>query len=176
MAVRCGLPTTFRRPRSDVITPANGASGVARSTAVVVVFNEPIKPDTVNGFNFTLTAGATTIDGSFTLNGTNGFTFTPAQPLAYNTTYTVLIRADGIRDAAGNGLTSDFGSSFATETFPAPTLTSVTPNSGVQGSSFQVTFTGTQPGDRQCGDLDKSGHQRQYRQRCRRHRGSQPYH
>jgi hypothetical protein len=121
------------------ITPTNGATGVSRNTAIQVSFSESIKPDTVNSLNFNLD----TVAGTFTLVGDSAFTFTPNAPLDYNRTYTMSLRANGVRDLAGNGLASGFAASFTTESYPLPVITSVTPNSGVQGTIVQVNFSGS---------------------------------
>lgn len=122
------------------VAPANGAADVLRDATVHVEFNELIDPATLNSLNFTLEGSV--IPGNFAPVGDSGFTFTPDNLLNYNTTYTVRMRANGIRDLAGNGLASEFVASFITEDFPLPVVTAVVPDSGVQGSSFQVTISG----------------------------------
>jgi len=124
-------------------TPPDAAFNVSRTASVDLFFDEPIRPETVNDLNFTL-EGAVVVPGSFTLLGDSGFMFTPDDLLGYNTTYTVRMRAGGVRDLAGNGITSDFVASFTTEDFALPVLASVIPDSGVQGTNFQVTFSGTE--------------------------------
>ena len=124
------------------VTPAAGATGVARTSVVTVVMSESITSGTVNSMNFTLDCGSGALAGSFTLNGSTGFTFTPANPIDYNKTCTIRLRTGGISDLAGNTLASQFVSSFAAEIFAAPTLTLLTPASGVQGTTFSVTLTG----------------------------------
>jgi len=124
------------------LSPADGSTNVGRNTAVSVVFSKDIKPGTVNSLNFSIT-GTTTVAGTFTLNGADGFTFTPAALLDYGQTYTVRMRAGGISDTVGNPLADTFSSTFVTEAFPTPALTQVAPSSGGQGTTFDVTFTGT---------------------------------
>ena len=128
-------------PAVNAIAPANGATSIPRDTVITVGFSEPIDPDTVNSLNVTVDGGAVT--GTLAMDGASGFVFTPSSLLDFNRTYTVRLRANGVRDRANNGLTSDFVTTFTTENFPAPTLNDVTPLSGVQGTTFVVTFTGT---------------------------------
>jgi hypothetical protein len=125
------------------IVPADGANGVPLTTIVSVIFDEPINPDTINSLNFALEANGDQLGGSFTQNGAVGFIFTPDEPLAFDTLYNVSLRANGIRDLAGNGLTGDFITEFNTELLPPPVITNATPNSGVQGTTFQISFSGS---------------------------------
>ncbi len=141
-----GAPLTVNQdatpPTVTSVTPAAGAANVARNSTINVLFSKNINPGTVNSLNFSLT-GTVEVNGSFTLNGANSFTFTPAAILEYGRTYTIRLRAGGISDTPGNSLTTMYTSTFVTVNFPAPTLTQLNTSSGSQGTSFNVTFTGT---------------------------------
>jgi len=128
-------------PVVNAIAPANGATGIPRDDVITIALSELHDPDTVNSLNVSVDGGA--VGGTLALDGASGFTFTPSGLLEFNRTYTVRLRANGVRDRAGNGFTSDFVTTFTTEDFPAPVLTNVAPNSAVQGATVQVTFTGT---------------------------------
>ena len=128
-------------PTLNSVTPANGTSGVALTSVITVVMSENITSGTVNQLTFSL-EGPDTVVGNFTLNGANGFTFTPAVPLDCNRTYTVRLLGGGISDLAGNSLASPYVSTFTTESCLLPMLTLLNPASGVQGTTFTVTFTG----------------------------------
>jgi len=129
------------RPLITLVSPLNGATAVARDAVIQVDFDEQIKPETVNDLNFALEGSV--IPGAFAMVGDSAFSFTPDSLLDYNKTYTMRIRANGVRDLAGNGLVSDMFASFTTEDFPLPVLDSVVPDAGVQGTSFSVIFTGS---------------------------------
>jgi hypothetical protein len=124
------------------VEPANGATKVANHAAIHVTFSKAINPATVNSLNFKV-EGTVPVSGSFTLNGNDGFTFTPASPLESGQTYIVRLRAGGIADTAGNSLTSEYTSLFVIEDGEASTLTKMDPTSGTSGTTFDVTFTGT---------------------------------
>ena len=128
------------RPQLATVSPASGSLDVARDVVIQVVFNEPIKADTVNNLNFTLEGSA--IPGSLAIVGDSGFSFTPDELLDFNKTYTIRNRANGVRDLAGNGLLNESVASFTTEGFPLPTISSVAPETGVQDTIFLVTFNG----------------------------------
>jgi len=130
------------RPQVSSVSPINGAMNVLRSTSVDVIFDEDIKPETINDLNFTLEGSV--IPGTLLAVGDNGFSFTPDALLDYNKTYNVHIRANGMRDLANNGLSSEFVSSFTTQNFPLPVISSILPLTGVQGTSFTVDFAGSE--------------------------------
>ncbi|MCK4622077.1 MAG: Ig-like domain-containing protein [Desulfuromonadales bacterium] len=104
------------------ITPSDGATDIPVDTTVSVVFNRPVRPETVNDLNLALVQGDVARPGTFAV-ADSVVTFTPNEPLDFNVTYRVEIRADGIRDLADNGLSSMFVSSFATRVVPAVGLT-----------------------------------------------------
>jgi hypothetical protein len=90
-----GAPDTTA-PTVVTRTPAAGATGVARTTAVSATFSEP-----VSGAAITVAgvAGSTAYNAA-----TSTVTFTPSAQLAASTQYTVTV--SGAQDAAGNALAS----------------------------------------------------------------------
>ena len=128
----------------SLVTPLNGAIDVARDIVIDVEFGEPVKASTINSTNFMLEGSV--IPGTLVAVGNNALRFTPTDLLDFNKTYTIRMRANGIRDLAGNALSSAFAASFTTQNFPLPVVTTVAADSGVQGTSFAVTFTGTDLG------------------------------
>jgi hypothetical protein len=130
------------RPLVSTVFPADGAIDVTRNLVIQVQFDEEIDAATINDLNFTLEGSV--IPGTLAPVGNNGFSFTPDNLLDFNTSYNIRIRANGMRDLAGNGLLSEFVASFTTESFPLPLIAGLTPNSGVQGTSFPVTFSGSE--------------------------------
>ena len=103
-------------PTVTLVTPADGATGVALNSVITATFSEPIN---------TATFSISGLAGSVSYNGTtNTVTFTPAAPLAANTTYTVTIGTN-VKDLAGNALAT-----AKTWTFTTPTVTGTTGGSG----------------------------------------------
>ncbi|MCP4331015.1 MAG: choice-of-anchor D domain-containing protein [Gammaproteobacteria bacterium] len=131
-------------PLVSSVLPLNGAINVVRGIVIQADFDEPIDPATINDLNFTLEGSV--VPGTLAAVGNSGFTFTPDNLLDFNKTYTIHIRANGMRDLAGNGLSGEFVASFTTANFPLPVLTNLSPNDGVQGTNFAVEFTGTDLG------------------------------
>ena len=108
-------------PQVIAVEPANATAGVpATTTAVRVTFSERIALDTLSTSTFYVTAGNQVVSGRVEpLDNATGATFLFAAPLAYATTYTVLVK-EGIRDLAANPLAPVFTSSFTTEAAPPP--------------------------------------------------------
>ncbi|RLA23183.1 MAG: hypothetical protein DRQ63_11950, partial [Gammaproteobacteria bacterium] len=129
-------------PLVSSVLPLNGAINVARNIVIQVDFDEPIDPATINDFNFSLEGSV--VPGTLAAVANSGFSFTPDNVLDFNKTYTIHIRANGMRDLAGNGLTGEFVASFTTQNFPLPAITNLSPNDGVQGTNFAVVFTGNE--------------------------------
>ena len=92
--------------------PLNNATSVARTKVVSIVFSEPMNTTTINANTFTLMAGTTPITGAVVYSGTTA-TFTPANTLSVNTTYTATITT-AAKDVAGNALAANTVFSFTT--------------------------------------------------------------
>jgi len=126
--------------------PAQGATGAATNTSVVVTFSEPIDPGTASLTVSTGGPGSANLAGALSYDPTTAtLTFVPAAALANFTTYTV--RLAGIKDLAGN-TASPPSWTFATSRTPdttAPTVASVSPVAGATkvllGSTVDVTFS-----------------------------------
>ncbi len=101
-------------PTVVALTPPAGSTNVPSSASVAVTFSEPIQPGTVNALNFALTLNGQAVSGTFMLVGDSGFTFTPSSPLQIPSVFNVTLRAAGVRDRAGNGLTAAVTSDFTT--------------------------------------------------------------
>jgi hypothetical protein len=86
------------RPVLVSLFPTNGAVQIDSRAVMRLSFNEPI---TSTNLLVTLTGPAGAVAGATAL-GFNGtvLTFSPGQPLAVNTTYT--LRVQGVRDLSGN--------------------------------------------------------------------------
>src|SRR5450432_1653585 len=96
--------------------PADAATGVSLSKTINAVFNEAMKPSTINTTTFTLKAGTTAIQGVITYTGITA-TFSPTGILTPNTKYTGTITT-GAKDPAGSAMIADYVWSFTTGAAP----------------------------------------------------------
>ena len=105
-------------PTVTSTNPSSGATGVAVTSSVTGTFSEAVQSSTVSTTTFTLKAGTTSIPGTVTMNG-NTATFDPTSSLAASTSYTATITT-GVKDTAGNAMTSAKTWSFTTAAAPPP--------------------------------------------------------
>ncbi len=111
-------------PKVYAVTPAAGATGVGTTTVVTATFTEMMSSATINTTTFELRDPlGNLVPASVTPGGeTPTATLTPNVLLAPATTYTATVKGgpSGVKDLAGNAMTSDFVWSFTT----APALPS----------------------------------------------------
>jgi hypothetical protein len=153
-------------PSVQSVSPANGATGVNVNTQVTVTFSEAMDASTINsntvqllqpGIEETTVVPATVSYNSSTMVAT----LVPTDPLSGSTNYTVTVEggANGVQDANGQTLASNFTSSFTTWSGSCPcsiwSSSSVpgTPDSGPDnavelGVKFQSNVSGTITGIR----------------------------
>lgn len=119
---------------------------VAVSSAISATFSEPVDPATLTAATFSIQAGLEAIAGSINVNDTE-VTFTPTQPLAYDTNYTAIITT-GIQDLAGNSLGNDYTWQFTTGAAPdttPPVVSTTDPQDLATGiavdAAVSVTFS-----------------------------------
>jgi Bacterial Ig-like domain len=130
------------------VSPANGAASVAVTSPVNITFSEAMNAATITAAgNITVkTATLTNVTGTVTYNAaTNVATFTPSGSLAFGTGYTVTVTT-GVKDLAGNAMTSPFTSTFTTAAAPdttPPTVTSTVPTDGATNVAISTTVTAT---------------------------------
>lgn len=134
-------------PPAEIFSnPAGGATSVAVNGKLAVTFSEAMDPLTLTPDSFKVTGpNGTPIAGTVTYAG-NVATFTPSQPLAPNTPFTVSL-SSGIRDLTGNALppkTWSFNTGAAGDT-AAPQEVYSNPAMGSTGvavnGKLAVTFT-----------------------------------
>ena len=102
-------------PTVDEVVPADAALDVRESTAVRVIFDEPIKRRSIKSDSLVLVEDVTLIRVSGSLNLSEdgrGLVFQPDDLLKDYTTYRLTVA--GVKDAAGNALDGDFVSTFTT--------------------------------------------------------------
>lgn len=131
--VTLGAPTTVRATFTaaaglQVVTtfPANGDTGVARSSSVRITFNKDIQTGPAwTGIELRATAGGAPVETVRSLDAAKGIVLlTPAVSvsLAESTSYTVTVPAGAVADAAGEPLAAPYTFSFTTVVPGAPKL------------------------------------------------------
>lgn len=106
--------------------PSNSAINTPLNQTITVTFNEEMNPLTLNASTFVVRNGSA-IAGNISTDGANA-TFTPAQNLIPNTTYSVQITT-GAKDPRGNALQEDYLFSFSTGVILRPLVLSTSPTS-----------------------------------------------
>lgn len=126
------------------VSPANGLTGVAINSQIVVQFSEPVDAVTIG--QVTLTGGGTVNVISRLSNANQTLTLVPVVPLNANTTYT--INVIGVQDLGGNPLTLPSTTTFTTGAgadLTPSTVTTVSPSNGAGGvptnAAIQLRFS-----------------------------------
>ncbi len=106
-------------PSISARSPASGATGVGRTSAVVVTFNDDMDATTINTSTFELRAGATIVAANVTYNAaTRQVTVQPSATLAASTVHTVTVRGGvsdpRVKDVGGNAMAGTSTWSFTT--------------------------------------------------------------
>jgi O-glycosyl hydrolase len=129
-------------PTVTAVTPVNASTGVAITSVVTATFSEAMNSSTITGSTFTLVPqGGSAVAATVSYNA-DVATLTPTAPLALNTIYTATITT-GVTSSGGNALASNYAWTFTTMTGPVPTVTAVTPASGINGVAITSTATAT---------------------------------
>lgn len=94
---------------------ATGASDVALNTNVGAIFSEDMDPQTITTTTFIVSTGTSTVPGTLIYSGVSAI-FNPLSSLAPNTRYTNTIKggSSGVKDLAGNSMSSDYVWSWTT--------------------------------------------------------------
>ena len=105
-------------PTVTSVTPANGATGVSKSTTITATFSEAISDAALTTSTFVLRDPANAVvPATVSYNAaTRVGTLTPSAALSASKTYTATITggSGGVKDLAGNALASDVVWSFTT--------------------------------------------------------------
>jgi hypothetical protein len=89
---------------AETFYPKDGTSGVPATARVSILFSDYVDTETITAESvFVRPVGGQPLDGIFTYSF-NTLSFGPTQPLAADTTYEVILAADGLRDVMGNAL------------------------------------------------------------------------
>ena len=139
------IPLHSTIPAVTATSPVANATGVALNATVSAAFNEGMDPSTITVSTFTLSQGGSIYSGTVTYDtATVTATFTPANNLAPNTTYTATLTT-GVADLGGNALPANFTWSFTTApTIPAnPIVISTDPANLATGVAVNKQITAT---------------------------------
>jgi hypothetical protein len=133
-------------PTVTAISPASGATGVSRTTAVTATFSEAMDAATITASNLQLRNAANTlVAATVAYNATTRVaTLTPSAALAGSATYTMTV-GTGVKDVAGNAMAANRVWSFTTVAADttAPTVTAISPGSGATSVSRTANVTAT---------------------------------
>ena len=107
------LPPSDTTPPSVIsVNPANGAQNVPINSSVIITFSEAMDASSINGQTISVSTGNSNVQGSVTYSGVTAI-FKPTSNLNPKTIYTVAVEA-GVKDAAGNAMSSPYGYIFIT--------------------------------------------------------------
>ena len=132
-------------PSVTSITPAAGQTNVSATTTVDVVFNEAMDPATISSQTIELRdASNALVPASVSYQPASRLaTVTPAQPLAYSSAYSVLVKGGAtdprVKDVGGNAMAANVTGSFTVGPPPPPP-----PDQG-QGGPILVLASSTNP-------------------------------
>ena len=101
-------------PKVIQVSPRDGAANQPVKSRIGVAFSDPVQLRSLDTANVSLVDGAgTVVDGTYSAD--RGIVnFQPSAALKADTTYTVKVKANGVRDWAGNPTAVAFQSTFTT--------------------------------------------------------------
>jgi hypothetical protein len=116
--------------------PLPGAIRVALATPIVITFTEPVQPGSISAASLSVTSAAGSVEGFREMSVNDSVvTFTPAQPLKDETTYT--IRVSGVKDRVDRSMLQDFVAKFTTVDITPPRIVSFGPDKGSSGAPLE---------------------------------------
>lgn len=121
-------------------TPLSNALNVPLEQVITATFNEEMDPSSITSTSFTV-VGAAPIAGTVTY-ADNTASFTPAVPLAENTTYTARITTKA-KDVKGNFLQAEYVWVFSTGTVLRPVVITTDPINNAIAVKFDKTISAT---------------------------------
>lgn len=133
-------------PKVSSTTPARDATGVAANSSISIVFTEPMLQSTLTAAFSLSGPDGPAVPVISSCNDTSA-TFTPGEPLRYDTVYTATI-GKGAQDLASNALEADYSWTFKTGSVPdttAPFVIGLIPPGGAANvpitTSVSITFS-----------------------------------
>jgi uncharacterized protein DUF4082/Big-like domain-containing protein/centrosomal CEP192-like protein/carboxypeptidase family protein/ASPM-SPD-2-Hydin domain-containing protein len=151
------VPVSSATPTITATSPANATGGVSIVSRLSAQFSTAMDPTSINSSTFQLMdPSSNIIPGTLSyLAGAATATFQPNVTLAYQTTYTAVVRG-AVRDFLGNSMGSDFAWTFTTEKQSSSSLCPCTiwPSTAVPGSTDSGEGSGIELGVKFRADLD----------------------
>ena len=130
-------------PTVTSVSPLNGDTGVSTGTNINASFSEAINASTVTTTSFQLRDAANNLIPATVSTSGNQITLDPSSSLSGSTVYAATITggASGVKDLAGNALTSNYSWSFTTGVVTAQpvTIQSVDPKTGTAATVHSLT-------------------------------------
>lgn len=103
-----------RPPLVRQVSPRNGALRQATSSRIGIALSDNILPESIDATSFIVRPrGGAALAGTYSVQ-LGIVNFSPAEPLASNTVYEVVVPAGGLRDYAGNAIAAAFSAQFTT--------------------------------------------------------------
>jgi hypothetical protein len=139
-------------PTVTVTNPVAAATGVLTNTKIAATFSEAMDPLSIGSTTFTVKQGTVQVAGSVAYGPGTTATFTAANPFTASTVFTATL-STGVKDLAGNALSSAFTWTFTTGTVAAKGPSPV--GLGQSGNFVIVAKTGisTVPASAVTGDI-----------------------
>ncbi len=101
-------------PSVDAVVPKDGATGQAVTSRIGISFTDNVELMTVDTRSFIVRpVGGQALRGTFSVT-MSVLNFDPEVPLESDTTYEVILPAGGVKDYVGNGIATEFRSTFTT--------------------------------------------------------------
>lgn len=119
--------------------PTDGETHVLERRTITVTFNKNIKEGGDYG-KIALKKGDTVLVAATTVSG-NTLTISPSSDFENNTSYTVYIPTDAIRDLSGNTMLASYTFSFSIQPDTPPGVTSADPGNGTTGFKIDKNIT-----------------------------------
>lgn len=122
-------PVDGTRPTPGAFRPGNGATGVDPLLPIVVLVNEALEADSIEG-NVRVTENGELVDGAVELtNAGKALVFRPDSPFGFGSLVETFVRG-GLRDASGNRLNQEISFFYTTRQDPTtlePTVVDLQP-------------------------------------------------
>ncbi len=143
---------------AESVYPKDGSSGVPATARVSILFSDFVDTETLAGENVVIRpVGGEPLDGIFTY-AFNTLSFGPTEPFAADTTYEVILAADGLRDVMGNALNEAVLVRFSTgDTVVVPPPEEPEPSAGGAGGGGGTAGTATSGGTSAIGGSSAAG-------------------
>ena len=138
-----GSTTDNSSPTVGAISPPSGATNISATSDITITFSEDMDSSTINTTNITMVDNASNSINGVVTYSSKVATFNPSSDLNWSTTYTMTV-STGVKDSAGNALSSNYSWSFTTASSNStvrPTVASISPAGGSDNISLSTNVT-----------------------------------